>query len=487
MIRSLFVAFVLFASFVHAQDQSTRIENYLRPYVENRGFTGAIIVAENGAIVYSKGLGLADRARNLPNGPQVHYRIASITKTFTASMVIKLVEQGRIKLQDPITTYLTNYRRDTGDKVTIHHLLTHSSGIPNYTNSTAWTANAKEPMPSVDYLIQTYCSDSLEFEPGSRYKYSNSGYILLGGIIQKVTGKTYEQALQELILKPAGMNETGLDCSGLEIPARAEGYVPGFSDARALVDPWNIDWAYAAGGLYSTPEDMVKWDQILYDNTFITRPFVRLMSTPYFETSRPEFKYGYGFTLSRRVVTRDEDTMLVMMHGGDLPGFSSLFSRVPATRQVVFLVSNVSSAPLQEITDGIFSILNGLPPAPVKKSLAWTLYRAINAKGAAAGLRDVESERYAKPDEFEISEGELNILGYEYMNAKKFSEAEAVFGVNVREFPKSWNVYDSMGECYALSGDKEKAVAFYKKSVEMNPKNAGGIEALKKLEAPPTE
>lgn len=483
MIRVVLAIWTLVATSLFAQDNTARIDNLLRDYTERRGFVGTVVVAENGSVVYGKGFGLADREHGLPNGTQIHYRIASVTKTFVSTMIMKLVEQGKVNLRDPIRVYLPTYRRDIADRVTVHQLLTHSSGIPDYVSSAAWRSHAAEPMPSIDYLVQTYCSDSLAFEPGSAYAYSNSGYVLLGAIIQKVTGMTFEQALQEMILKPAGMSQSGLDCSGLDIPARAVGYDPGFSDDRAPVENWNIEWVFAPGGMYATPEDMVKWDQILYDNAFITRPSVRLMSTPYFSTSqtRRGFSYGYGFVVSRRVRSRDGDSLLVMSHDGGMPGFNSSFSRIPATRQMVFIASNASNAPLLAITDGIFSILNGFDPAPVKKSLAWELYRAINAKGLAAGLQEVESKRYANPSDFDVSEREVNTLGQEYLKQKKLQESEAVLGLNVREFPRSWSAYHSMGECYGAMGEKTKAITFYQKSVEMNPQNTDAKEALRSL------
>lgn len=483
MVRSFIVALALTAVTSFAQDNVSRLDKLMQQYHDNRGFVGTVIVAENGAITYARGFGMANREKDIPNGPKIHYRIASITKTFTATMIMKLAEQGKLNVQDPISRYLPDYRKDVADKVTIHHLLTHSSGIPNYVRSAEWRKEVPQPMPSLDYLIRTYCSGDLEFEPGSKFAYSNSGYVLLGAIIAKVTGMTYDNALHAMILDPAGMKETGLDCTGLDIPGRAEGYVAGYSDEPDKSEQWNIDWAYSAGAIYSTPEDMVKWDQALYDTTMITRPSLRVMSTPYFPATQPGFNYGYGFSLSRQVKARSGDSVLVMSHEGGLPGFNSLFSRVLANHQMVFVVSNASDAPLLAIIQGIFEILNGYQPALPTMSLAGELYNAIKADGLQGALRSVRSKLYANRSSLFISENELNTLGYSYLRQKKLQEAEAVFSMNILEFPKSWNVYDSMGECCAAMGEKEKAITFYKKSMALNPSNAGGAEALKALGA----
>jgi tetratricopeptide (TPR) repeat protein len=150
---------------------------------------------------------------------------------------------------------------------------------------------------------------------------------------------------------------------------------------------------------------------------------------------------------------------------------------------MVFIVSNVSSAPLLAMSDGIFAIINGYDVPPVKRSMARELYSAIGKKGAQDGLRAVESDRYVSPERYDVGEGELAALGHQYMREQRTAEAEAVFGCALREFPKSAAAYDNMGECYAAQGQKEKAVVFYRKSIELNPRGTAAKEALKKLGA----
>jgi CubicO group peptidase (beta-lactamase class C family) len=483
MIRSLFIAVVISVVPAFAQDNIARMDKFMQQYNDNRGFAGTVIVAENGTITYARGFGLANREKEMPNGPKVQYRIASISKTFTATMIMKLAEQGKLTVHDPISRFLPGYRKDVADKVMIHHLLTHSSGIPNYVDSPEWRKQVAQPMPSLDFLIRTYCSGDLEFEPGSKYAYSNSGYVLLGAIIEQVTGMTFDKALHTMILDPAGMKDSGLDCAGLDIPQRAEGYLTGFPDDTDKAEQWNMDWTYSAGGIYATPEDMVKWDQALYDAAVISKPSLKLMTAPYFLTPQPGFSYGYGFNLSRRVKLRSGDSVLVMSHAGGVPGMTSLFSRVLANHQMVFVVSNTSGAPLAAITQGIFEILNGYEPVPPIKSLAFEMSRAISTEGLQAATRSIQSTLYANKSSLLFSENEMNNLGYSYLRRQKLPEAEAVFSMNVREFPRSWNVYDSLGECYVAMGKKEKAISMYKKSLELNSKNTAGAEELKKLGA----
>lgn len=482
--KRLFLALcTMCVSVLSAQDMTSRIDRFVEQYSIDRSFRGTVVVAQDGNVVYARGFGQADPAHGLQNGPAVQYRIASITKSFTATMIMKLVDQGKIALTDPITKYLPAYRHDTGDRVTIHQLLTHSSGIPDFVTPQRRRDHAMDPAPPLDQMIEEYCSDSLSFEPGSRFAYSNTGYFLLGAIIQKVTGQSYEQALRTMILEPAGMQNSGVDCSGLALPARAAGFDVGFGDTLPPCQTFNIDWVGAAGAMYATPEDMVKWDRILADPGFLPRTTLRLMQTAYFPFNKSGASYGYGFTLGRRVKNRQGDSLLVVYHQGGMPGYASLFSRVPGTRQMVFIVSNVSSAPLFAMSDGIFAMLNGFEPPPVKRSVAHELYAAIERKGTQEGLRVVESERYAAPAKYDVVEGELDALGHQYLREKRFTDAEAAFGLAVREFPKSAGAYDNLGECYTAMGQKDKAVVFYKKSVELDPRGTAAKEALRKLGA----
>jgi CubicO group peptidase (beta-lactamase class C family) len=472
---------VLCATTLFAQDLTTRIDEFLGQYVTDRGFQGTVVVAENGKLLYARGFGLADPARGLQNGPQVQYRVASVTKTFTAAMIMKLVDQGKIALQDPITKYLPAYRRDTGDRVTIHHLLTHTSGIPEFATTEARRVHGMEPVPPMDQLIEKYLSEPLAFEPGSKFAYSNSGFVLLGAIIQKVTGQTYEQALHTLILDPAGMKNSGLDCNGLTLPARAAGFDAGFGDTLPPAETFNIDWVGAAGGLYVTAEDMVAWDRALSDPAVLPRTALRLMQTPYVKMRADGPSYGYGVTLDRRVRNRKGDSLLVVYHQGSMPGVSSLFGRVPATKQMVFIVSNVSGAPVVAMGDGLFALVNGSEAASIKPSLARGLFTAIRTKGLQDGVRDIESEHRSSPARYNVSEGEFSILGHQYLRAKQLEEAAAVFAYALRLFPKSAGAFNNMGECAVALDQKEKAIGFYKKSLELNPAGTTAREALRTL------
>ena len=192
-----FISLMLLCSVVLAEDNADKIDNLLQMYVDYGQFNGSILVAEEGKIIYKKSFGYADMEWQTLNTTDTKFRLASVSKQFTATLIMQLVEQGKIKLDGKLSTYLPYYRKDTGDQVTIHQLLTHTSGIPSYTNKYGGQLNRLTLEP--DSLVIKYCSDDLEFEPGTQNRYNNSGYAILGAIIEHITGKTYEQVLYKNI------------------------------------------------------------------------------------------------------------------------------------------------------------------------------------------------------------------------------------------------------------------------------------------------
>ena len=193
---------VITATNVSAQQNAKKIDLLMKQYDEYGQFNGSVLVAENGKVIYKKGFGMANMEWAIPNQPDTRFRIGSVTKQFTATLILQLVEEGKIKLDGKITDYLTDYRKDTGDKVTIHQLLNHTSGIPSYTSRPNFLAEVSRNPYSVADFVKTFASGDFEFEPGSKFSYNNSGYFLLGAIIEKVTGKTYETVLIGSRLKP---------------------------------------------------------------------------------------------------------------------------------------------------------------------------------------------------------------------------------------------------------------------------------------------
>src|SRR6187551_590822 len=206
ILQTVFLAvFLVTGVFTIAYGQQAKIDKLdklISTYAEYGKFNGSVLVAEKGKVIYKKGFGLADMEWNIPNQPDTKHRLGSIMKQFTAMLIMQLVEQGKLKLDVPISTYLSDYPKKNGDVITLHHLLTHSSGIPNLTSFPGFTKNISRNSYSPVQLVNLFADSTLQFKPGEKFAYSNSGYMLLGYIIEKVTGKSYEQVLQENIFTP---------------------------------------------------------------------------------------------------------------------------------------------------------------------------------------------------------------------------------------------------------------------------------------------
>jgi len=295
----LLVVFVFSSQLIIPQTKAEKIEALLNEYSKFKVFNGSALVAEDGKVIYKNGFGLANMEWNIPNTADTKFRVGSVTKQFTAMLIMQLVEEGKLKLDVPVTTYIPDYPKDKGDKITIHHLLTHTSGIPNYTGLSTFGDIMRDPI-TPEELVKSFLDLPLEFEPGEQFSYSNSGYILLGYIIEKVTGKSYEDNLKERIFEPLGMKNSGYDHNEEIISKRASGYDkagPDYFNTRYI----DMSVPYSAGAIYSTVEDLYLWDQALYTEKLLSQKYMDKIFTPYVKPQFADF-YGYGWGLSKNIL-----------------------------------------------------------------------------------------------------------------------------------------------------------------------------------------
>ena len=480
--KLLFAA--ILATFLHAQaalaqDHAAKIQEVLTLANKYRQFNGTALVAENGKVVYKGGVGLANMEWNIPNTPDTKFRLGSITKQFTATVILQLVEQGKIKLDGKLSDYLPDYRKDVGNKVTIHNLLTHTSGIPSYTSQPGFFENVSRNPYKVDEFVKKYASGDLEFEPGSKFVYDNSGYFLLGAIIERVTGKPYEQVLQENIFNPVGMKNTGYDHHDTIIAKRAAGYVK-THDSFANAPYLDMSIPYAAGSLYSTVEDLYLWDQALYTDKLLSAQSKALMYTPFLEN------YAYGWSIQNASFKVNNADVPVITHGGGINGFTTTIVRFPREKNLIVMLDNTNTEYLDRLSDSIAKIIYNQPYELPKMSIVSTLEKTINEKGIEAGIAQYRELKAKEAATYDFSEAELNQLGYRLLrNAGKPREAIEIFKLNVEAYPKGFNAYDSLAEAYATINERELAIQNYKKSLELNPNNANATEVLKRLEKAP--
>ena len=336
-----------------------KIDELVDGHMKANGFSGAVLLAKEGKPLVAKGYGYANIEWQIPNTTSTKFRIGSITKQFTSMLVMQLREQGKIKLEDSMCVYVAPCP-EAWKPVTIHHLLTHTSGIPTYTGIAAWREVNMMPK-TTDQIIAFFRDLPLQWAPGEKYAYNNSGYFLLGVIIEKITGRKYEQALQEMILKPLGLSDTGYDWSKTILPRRAAGYT-GIGRALANTPALDMQHPYAAGSLYSTVEDLLKWDQALYTTALLPDAARQLMWTPFREN------YAYGWIVVEPTATAFGGHRRVL-HGGGINGFSAMIVRLPESRMTVIVLTNNDSASASTVARDIMAIYYGhkyeVPAAPV--------------------------------------------------------------------------------------------------------------------------
>ncbi len=460
----------------YGQTTTNKLDELMNKYTEYGQFNGSILVAEKGKVIYKKGFGMANMEWEILNHSNTKHRLGSITKQFTSMLIMQLVEQGKIKLEEPIITYLPDYPKSTGSIINIHHLLTHTSGIPNYTAFPNFFKDKSRDFYNPKDFVKTFADSTLQFTPGKKFNYSNSGYFLLGVIIEKVSGKSYEQVLNENIFKPLNMINTGYDHHSEILKNRASGYE---REGNSYINAPYLDMSipYAAGSLYSSVEDLFIWDQALYNNEILSKENTKLLFTEHF----PAFGgyYGYGWSISKQPIGNSKDSVHVIGHGGGINGFNTLISRMPTNKNLIVLFNNTGGAALNKIATAINGIIHNKTYELPKKSVAYSLLDIILKEDIIAGLKHFEEIKNDKS--YTLKENEMNRIGYQLLQSEKVKEAIEVFKLNVAAFPKSSNVYDSLGEAYMTDGNDELAIKYYKKSIELNPGNKQGIEMLKKL------
>ncbi len=467
-LKTLWIGVLLvgFATVSLAQSKVEKIDEVVSLYAEYGKFNGSILISHHGEVIYKKAFGMANMEWNIPNQTNTKHRLGSITKQFTAMLVLQQVQKGTLSLDDVITTHLPYYPKATGDQVTIHHLLTHTSGIVNYTSYPGFFRDEARDPYQPEAFIKLFADSTLRFTPGEKFEYSNSGYFLLGAILEQVTGQTYEQLLHEHILSPLKMNNTGFDHHETLLKNRAAGYEKegsGYKNADYL----DMSVPYAAGSMYSTVEDLYLWDQALYTEQLLSSENKALMFTPYVPAWSSH--YGYGWFIMQLPLGRGNAPMVIHQHDGGINGFHTVISRIPAEKLMIVMLNNTGYTSLNDINLAINAILHDLPYQLPKRSFVEALQDVVSTNGFEAGLQWFSENKNSS--EYELKENEVNAMGYQLLRMQKIKEAITVFQFNVESFPKSWNTYDSLAEAYALDGNIESALAYYKKSLELNAEN----------------
>jgi len=336
---------------LHAQPGSTlsdsgKIDEVMQAATRAHAFSGVILVARHDSILLAKGYGWRDYAHQIPHDTNSVFQIGSVTKQFTATVILWLQEQHRLNLGDKLSKYFPQYAY--GDKITLKNLLTHTSGFPHFDDDYFITYQVDHPFSQQDFW-KIVGDKTLDFDPGTEFQYCNSNYMLLGYIIEKVSGKSYEQMVREIIFNKAGMNHSGFDFAHLKSPYRSIGY-DSLNDH--LQQPARIEdstASFAAGAIYTTAGDLYRWNQALYTDKIISQASLEQAFTPYLHN------YGYGWNVDSMPGRR------FMAHNGGILGFQASFKRVPADHVCFIFLTNVFQG-FDEFSASVQQIVYGAEP-----------------------------------------------------------------------------------------------------------------------------
>jgi CubicO group peptidase (beta-lactamase class C family) len=347
-----------------APDAAEQIDKLISRYAQYGYVNGSVLVAKHGTVIYSKGIGDADMQSHTPNTPSTKFGVASLTKQFTAVLVLQQVAEGKVNLDAKLTDYLPWYRKDTGTRMTIEQLLHHTAGLPpdfslpDFSDSEAASRHS-EPQE----FAEKSCQPALVSDPGARWNYSNCGYVLLGLVLERATGKSFAQLLQERLLDPLRMKDSGMDRNDLVQRGGATGYLR-HAGARYTLGPY-IDRShiYSAGAMYSTAEDLFRWNQALSEHGALPKEIRKQVFKPGLNN------WAYGWFVSKIPAGAPGEGQLMAEMRGDMPGnYFSWMLRYPEQDAVIIVLRNAYGS-TERFEENLQAILFGAQPRMPSRNL----------------------------------------------------------------------------------------------------------------------
>lgn len=448
------IALFFLTTVAKSQTITEKIDEVMQRYTELDQFSGTVLLAKDGKVLYTKAFGDANKSFGIKNKIDTKFNIASMGKMFTGVSIFQLHERGTLDVNAPVITYLKNF--PLGDKITIYHLLSHTSGLGNYMRHPDYRAD-RIAFKKIDDLLPIIYEQEVQFEtPGERFSYSNSGMIILGAIIEKLTGQSYSDYITKNIFEPTKMYDTEMRFGDEVVQNRATGYM------RSISGKFHNNYSKSStpsadGGILSTVGDIFKFDQALYSPILINNVSKEKMFTAL------KITYGLAFQVEERQGNK------VVGHSGGAPGISSYFSRYLKDKYTIIVLSNYDRI-ARNIAYYIEYILYGKKYELPRPTLNQFLYANRDKTDSLGSLQDVND--FIKKD-YSIDHPQyLNIAAYEFMNESEVHFAIKLFKLNVQLFPKEANVYDSLGEAYERNEQYDLALKNYEKAVEVATEHA---------------
>jgi CubicO group peptidase (beta-lactamase class C family) len=466
---------------VAAPDQTDAIGRLMSTLHERGQFNGCALVAVGDKVIYRNALGEANLQTHAKLTPQVAFCLASVSKQFTAIAIMMLAEQNKLSYDDRASRFIVELR-DTPplNQITIRQLLNHTSGIPDFGD-----LNMDDSGLTEEKLLQGLAGRAHVLGvPGERYRYSNPGYELLGIIVKRASGRSFNDFLEEKVFKPLGMTNTYINgnppkgsagtASDYDEFGQEENDQPGaiqrglrhlFSAADAVVGD---------GGIYSTVDDLFKWSQALNTEQLVAQSTLAQAFTPG-NVRKGTCSYGFGWNVGSDWGHR------YVWHTGKTAGWRAFIERRLDEQITVILLTNEGESKRTEINECILKLLAGKGFVLPKRSCTPMLYAVVKRSGIDAALKQFDSMKQAQGADFDLGENELNTLGYKLLGDKRAGDSIAIFKLNTREHPGSSNAFDSLGDAYLQDGQKRQALDSYEKAVSLDPGNLHSAAMVKKL------
>jgi CubicO group peptidase (beta-lactamase class C family) len=467
------------------QSETNPFETYVA-LLQDRGITtGNILVYQDGEIIYENSNGL--RSINPKDSLTLdsQFRLASVSKQFTGMAIMKLKEAGKLDYDQKVNTIITDFPYDN---ITVRHLLNHVSGLTDYERliDENWTPEDpnKKHILGNDEIIKEFHSVSpeLDFQPGEKWEYSNTGYLYLASIVEKISGQHFNEFAKENIFDPLKMNNTTLYKYQIEadpnMPNRVYGYEIALNQVDLKPNDYNIvNDVRGDGGLYSTLEDLYKWNQALVNHTIIPKSYLEEAWTPAKLNNGDLTDYGFGWFIESK-----ENEPKVVAHSGGWVGFVTYVHNEVDANSGFILLTNNSGDSFGDVYGGISNIMKGKPYDMPKKILVKEVANKILTEDVDKGL--AHYHKFKKDTiNYSVNEGQVNMLAYRLMNEEHLDDALHVFKLNIDEHPNSANPYDSYGDALLIKGDTINALKNFKRCFELDSTLNFTYDKVIKLEA----
>jgi len=484
IIRVFLGLIIILSAYSCVESTSEKIEDYLEYCYQNCQFNGSVLVSKNGEVIYQEALGIANIDPLEPLQINSQFRLASLSKPFTAMAILILKEQGKLDYEDDITKYLPELPYPG---ITIRNLLTHTGGILEYEDlfEKYWDPEHKIFLDKkyannedvIDMFVK-YHTKPL-FKPGDKYAYSNTGYVFLASIVSRASGEPFEVFLKKNVFDPLDMSNT-LVYSAIRNETM-ENRVYGFRLALNGSDYISHDFHYMSGiagdgAIYSTTGDLYQWDRALYSESLVSRETLEKAFTPVILNNSSTSTYGFGWGIDTSLTGKK-----VVNHGGGWIASKTWLWREIEDNNTIIILTNNSYRYIYDIRKALKQILHNKPYSVPKISIADIIGKICVNNGIESAIAEYHHLKKSNPEMYNFTKWELNNLGYQLTQQEKYAAAIEIYKLNSESYPKYSNAYSGLGEAYRLNGDVDLAIKNFEKALEIYPNNRWAKQKLNLL------